>query len=902
MKIYFALHGIMTVQTFSLWIQKHLKHFLIVGSILSAILLFCYPDHVFAQAVTETSNNTDIFESIKVILGVILNIIYIIIRPILVLAGTAMDNTLIYGGFINLDRPLYTLWNISRTFANFLLVAILIVEIIRMINKEEVNKKKIVINLLAASLGINASRFLLGALIDISTVATYGIGALPMTTLNEVRQEKMPIMMVHSYLNLNSSDSNKTTTEDAWNDDIVDSLNRYNDFINNHIYYSWWSINIPTCEVYKWYIIGATQYPYILDKKDNPLDKINFGQTCTPWRPTTCTHMYCALGPTIAVDIKDFEIKKRELLYNNVKNNLESTIPNKKKENEISERMNNEVKIILDHATSNSWCTNITWSYGSISDQWVTALASVAIGSSKVDEGKKLCGQIIKNTASSSSLMIIISGDATMQNQWWLFLEELLEKSQWLVWPLVTIYISILDFSNITSVSDAMANTTTSGVIIEFIMKVAAAICMIIPLIALALVLLMRVGILWAIIAFSPFIVVITAFKESKVIASIAGSTEKYTKMGNIMGLIFAPIVPVFALGIGMIIIQTLQLRMHEWLGQSQSTWSFLGVNFQATWMRDNNPDNNETCADFRWLSQLCYDTGSDTETWSIYNDLFGWIMLNILAIGIMRAIMKASFSASTITADIANKTIDTGKSLLGSIPFLSIPGSGGKKLSMSNLLSVPGKIERNVNEKIGVIDNEGERKIEELIKGTSSWDEGEGSESWDKKSLKNLSSKTKTNIAQWLNNNGNIGNVGDIQKVIQTEAEKDAKDKTLLSQIGTMSNEQLDDFIKNLEGIEAEKKAALEKVIQEEKATSASEVAKVRELINSYKPQEWLANMEVAKEFVNKLNENIQIITAEKNSSAFKTILESKPGINSDPTKLIEYDTTTKKFVIKDK
>lgn len=96
---------------------------------------------------------------------------------------------------------------------------------------------------------------------------------------------------------------------------------------------------------------------------------------------------------------------------------------------------------------------------------------------------------------------------------------------------MVTIYISILDFSNITSVSDTMKDTTSVGVIIEFIMKAAAAIFMIIPLITLALVMLMRVGILWAMIAFSPFLVILWVFKESSIVSGVSGSTEKYTSV-----------------------------------------------------------------------------------------------------------------------------------------------------------------------------------------------------------------------------------------------------------------------------------------------------------------------------------------------------------------------------------
>lgn len=904
----------MAVPFMSLWRQKCIKYSLLLGSIVW-VGVFLYPDLAFAQAVTDTSiADVNIFESIKVVLGVILNILYIIIWPILVLAWSTMDNTLIYGGFINLDRPLFTLWNISRTFSNMLIVAIIIVEVINMVRGEQIDKKKVIINLIVAGVGINASWFVLGALIDISTVATYGIGALPMTTLSQVRQEKMPILMIHSYLNLGSSETDTpaiTTNENTGNEttesnDFVDSLTSYNDFINNHVYYSRWSIKIPTCEVYKWYIIGAAQYPYVLDKKDKPMDTINFGQSCTPWWPTTCTHLYCALWPTIAVDLKDFEIKKRELLYDPVKNNLESSIANPKRENEINKRMNSEVKKILDQATSNSWCTTFTGSYGIIEANSIDSLAAVAVGSSKSDTGKTLCGQTINASASSSSFMTIINSDATMQSQWWLYLEELLEKSQWLVWPLVTIYISILDFSNMTSVSDAMANTTTSGVIIEFIMKVAAAICMVIPLIALALVLLMRVGILWAIIAFSPFIVIITVFKDSSVISSIAGSTEKYTKIGNIMWLIFAPVIPVFALGIGMIIIQTLQLRMHEWLWQSQSTWSFLGVNFQASWREDNNPDNNETCADFRWLSQLCYDTWSDTETWSIYNDLFGWIMINILAIGIMRAIMKASFSASTITADLANKTIDVGKNLLSSIPLVPLPGSGNRRLSASNLLSVPSKIGDNINEKIGAMDTAGEKRIEKLISGISGEEDKEVKETTTpaKPSLTSLSIQTKTNIASWLTKDESITTVAGIQKVIQNESAKETNDQTLLNSIGSMTNEELEKFLNDKEianKLDQQKREKLRAIIKTEN------IQKVHTTIKKYIADETgVTNLDEAKKFIDEINkaENKAIIQAnEVDFGAFtgeKQMIKIKDA-NGQPLKdqVITYDQTKKEFII---
>jgi len=39
----------------------------------------------------------------------------------LVVAGNALDNTFVYGEFLNLDAALRQMWNISKNFANFAL-------------------------------------------------------------------------------------------------------------------------------------------------------------------------------------------------------------------------------------------------------------------------------------------------------------------------------------------------------------------------------------------------------------------------------------------------------------------------------------------------------------------------------------------------------------------------------------------------------------------------------------------------------------------------------------------------------------------------------------------------------------------------------------------------------------
>ncbi len=46
---------------------------------------------------------------------------YVILWPLVALAGLAMDNQLIYGSFMQLDVSLWNIWQIVRSFANYAL-------------------------------------------------------------------------------------------------------------------------------------------------------------------------------------------------------------------------------------------------------------------------------------------------------------------------------------------------------------------------------------------------------------------------------------------------------------------------------------------------------------------------------------------------------------------------------------------------------------------------------------------------------------------------------------------------------------------------------------------------------------------------------------------------------------
>jgi hypothetical protein len=60
-----------------------------------------------------------------------LKVIYLIMWPLLAIAGAAMDNSLVYGKLFFLDTMLWKFRNIMRSFANFALGALFMIAVIK---------------------------------------------------------------------------------------------------------------------------------------------------------------------------------------------------------------------------------------------------------------------------------------------------------------------------------------------------------------------------------------------------------------------------------------------------------------------------------------------------------------------------------------------------------------------------------------------------------------------------------------------------------------------------------------------------------------------------------------------------------------------------------------------------
>lgn len=136
-------------------------------------------------------------------LDTILNFFYIILRPMLTIAGMAMDNSLIYGSAFHLDDMLFTFWKMMTQFANYGLVMLILWNIAKSLWTNDGGKgiKDILKKAVFAGIAIQASWFFMAMMLDLSTVLVYSVGSTPLQAINNSPANR-PILTNHGTMNL----------------------------------------------------------------------------------------------------------------------------------------------------------------------------------------------------------------------------------------------------------------------------------------------------------------------------------------------------------------------------------------------------------------------------------------------------------------------------------------------------------------------------------------------------------------------------------------------------------------------------------------------------------------------------------------------------------------------------
>lgn len=102
----------------------------------------------------------------------ILNVLYMLVRPFLIIAWKLLSNTFVYGSSFSIDTVLWKVWQMSRTAMNYFLWIIFIVSIIIYFFKSssKLSLKQIFPKVVIASIIVNLSWFLLAVIFDISSI------------------------------------------------------------------------------------------------------------------------------------------------------------------------------------------------------------------------------------------------------------------------------------------------------------------------------------------------------------------------------------------------------------------------------------------------------------------------------------------------------------------------------------------------------------------------------------------------------------------------------------------------------------------------------------------------------------------------------------------------------------
>jgi hypothetical protein len=526
------------------------------------------------------------------------------------IAGQALDNNFVYGEFIGLDAPLRTMWNITKNLANFTLGFMVLIQILKNVFSMwekgkgvfDVIKKAVI-----AGIGIQASWFMLAALIDISTIATYGIGWLPLTVLTQVDTDigNQKVLGVEARLDL--SNTNQATYLDKGFQYFHFSINNNNE----KIYYS-------PCRMGK-----DSRSNYIIGRK--------YGYPDTTDTSTGITF-----------------VANRCILYGNYFVVLSSEIVN-------GATSVSDYDIKLTNATSDTGANRTgRENNGQIIDLY------------KRTNYKTKDERTNENTPEAGIYALEEIGDSDDFTNT-PTLATILDKAEGLMWPLVLVYNSLLNFADLsTPYADSNSDRIT---FFNFVVKALVAIALFMPLVFVAIILIIRVGYMWLYIIASPFIILLLVFKEKLwSIGDFVGDIAKNT--GNILKIIFAPVIIVFALSISVLFLSVLNKELSWSSGGTKNALGFIENN--------NNGEFNFTIID-KGFPSLSIDNGQDSFL-GFSLDPLGWFIMNLFGIAIMWFVVFAALSTIKLKraggGEIVNRNF--AANTLGSIPIIPIPTQDG--------------------------------------------------------------------------------------------------------------------------------------------------------------------------------------------------------------------------------
>ena len=495
---------------FRMWILRYRKRLIywVLALIISQICFFNFwwlrgANQVFAEEPESPIQNATFQQKATnwlQDLSFYRRVFYVLLYPILALAGMLVNNSLIYAEAFNFDTVLWQLWNIVRNLSNYALWFLFIFKIFKYLvdGQKSDDMKKLLKSTLIAWVWIQASWFLLAVLIDVSNIITYSVWGLPIRTLWQQNDFWNPSVFTTTiYTDTNTPDAMHFYLSNDWNT-----------FISECRTFSYWFD-----EGYEELIL-APKMIYYYDTDTNSYQSTQ-KLACHVWDDVYYFKNLFNEDGDIKWPGGAWAWWKEE--QENYRASLENAIK------KLDKKQSGEIDGLIQ-----AWTILEIWdAHAGTTDRKITY-------------------------SSGNHVWLDVNNE---WNGWWLWLKRLKDVLSWsYVWVFTALYSSLLNAwedLRVSKISDPGIYTSLLNVVLSLCHTLAVWI----PLIAMLVVFIMRIWIIWMAIVLSPAIILLKAFDlEEKIWKDV--DILKYLSVKNLIGIIFSPAIICFAVSISTVLVR----------------------------------------------------------------------------------------------------------------------------------------------------------------------------------------------------------------------------------------------------------------------------------------------------------------------------------------------------------
>ena len=512
---------------------------------------------------------------------------YLILWPFVALAGLAMDNNLVYWSYLHLDAPLWKVWTIVKNLANFIIWFIFLYEILYYAIgvKRNMSKSKgpwaLIKKVLIAGVWVQLSWFIMMVAVDISSVLTYTVGALPTTLLSQTdAKQDMKVVGVGVRSNLWNIEGKGTQDDRAlsyymtlpWKEKGVEK-------------------NIAPCKHIAVRVGGKDQQLIVW----RSFNSLGTGASLKKMEEGYCfdngsIYSYKEWNSLSEAEQWNKKLKEKET-------ELKGTDADKKASEMLS---NNQAFLLSQKFEKKEWLTN--------NCDHIWPIPNTPIKTEQKDWSQ---------TSSTSGQKKYYC----LYDQWGFSLSDLTQKATGWTGPFVALYGNMISFAKL---NDSLG---VKQQLISAVINVVFLLAMLLPLIAMVVVLFWRVFLLWLAIALSPLIVLVNVFWDMLSGLKIQ-FLDDILNLDKLRTLLLAPVFIGFALSMALMFMTILKTSVHTEDTQAAQNAASQGIT-SLTGMKCGG--TGETTCDLLGFIKITFSSAV-IDLYSLLIGLFGvgisWILL----------------------------------------------------------------------------------------------------------------------------------------------------------------------------------------------------------------------------------------------------------------------------------